>query len=205
METVLVVDDEERNRELLEAILEADGYRVIQAASGAEALARVAADQPDIVLLDLLMPGMSGLEVCERLRQDPERGDLPILVVTALGQISAKEAALTRGADDFLTKPIQAEDIRARVAAMLKVRHIRQELDRSLAYLHELEVARRAQRRAILSQILADGGLPVAQPAGATRVLLVDDEGLALEFYRDLRPSMALRFTRRQVARRRWR
>ncbi|MFB3819466.1 MAG: response regulator [Candidatus Methylomirabilales bacterium] len=186
METVLVVDDEEPNRELLEAILEADGYRVLQAADGAEALARVAADRPDIVLLDLLMPGMSGLEVCERLKQDPERGDLPILVVTALGQISAKEAALTRGADDFVTKPIRAEEIRARVAAMLKVRHLRQDLDRSLAYLHELEVARRVQRRAILSQMLADRALPAVQPAGAARILLVDDEGLAREFYGDL-------------------
>ncbi|HTU01179.1 MAG TPA: response regulator [Candidatus Sulfotelmatobacter sp.] len=184
-ERILVVDDEETNRELLEAILVPDGYQVEMAADGEAALAQVARFPPDLVLLDLLMPGMHGLEVCQRLRQElaPE---LPIIVVTAVGQLPAKEAALTSGADDFVTKPVRPEDIRARVAALLKVRRIRRELDRTLAYLLELEASARLQRRAALAKIVGRT-LPRPAPAGASvAVLLVDDEALTREFYGDL-------------------
>jgi CheY-like chemotaxis protein len=183
---ILVVDDEEINRELLEGILAPDGYRIAFSADGTSALHAVRASRPDLVLLDLLMPGMSGLEVCRRLKDDPDVSDIPIIVVTALGQVAAKEAALTRGADDFVTKPVQADDLRARVAAMLKVRRLRSDLDRTLAYLHELEVSRQARRRETLQQLLP--GMPGAGGDGRTAIpiLLVDDETLSREFYRDL-------------------
>jgi DNA-binding response OmpR family regulator len=129
---------------------------------------------------------MHGLEVCQRLKQDPATARIPVIVVTAVGQITAKEAALTNGADDFVTKPFQPADLRARVRAMLKVRQIRQELDRTLAYLHELETERRAQRRKALEQAGA-GSLP-ERSDGPTRIpiLLVDDEVMTREFYGDL-------------------
>ncbi len=182
-ETILIVDDEAANRELLEAILTEAGYRVELADGGAEALTRASAAPPDLILLDLMMPGMNGFEVCQRLKRDPTTGGVPIIVVTALGQIPAKEAALTSGADDFITKPIYPEDLRARVSAMLKVRRIRQDLDRTLAYLHELDALRHTKRHEALAGATTGGALksPPSPP-----VLLADDEALTRAFYGDL-------------------
>jgi len=185
-ERVLVVEDEAVNREFLEAILAERGYEVVLASDGPSALAEVQAHPPDLILLDLLMPGMHGLEVCQRLKQGVATASIPVIVVTAVGQITTKEAALTSGADDFVTKPIQAEDLRARVQAMLKVRRIRQELDRTLAYLHELEASRRQQRRASLAQIVGGSAVETGHAASPIHVLMVDDEALTRDFYSDL-------------------
>ena len=185
-ETILVVDDEADNRELLEGILAEDGYEVALAPDGATALARAAAEPPDLILLDLRMPGMNGLEVCEQLKRDPTTQAVPVIVVTAYGEVTHKEAALTRGADDFVTKPVNPEDLRARVGAMLKVRRIRGELDRTLAYLHELEAARHAQRREALARMLAGEPPKPPEPLAAPAILLVDDEALTRNFYGDL-------------------
>lgn len=122
MPRVLVVDDEIANRELLEGILAEAGYVVEQADSGEAALARATSKPPDLILLDLMMPGLSGFEVCRQLKAHPAAEGVPIIVVTALGQVKDKEAALTSGADDFVTKPVDPEDLRTRVGAMLKVR-----------------------------------------------------------------------------------
>jgi two-component system cell cycle response regulator len=184
-ETILIVDDEAANRELLEAILTEAGYRVEQADGGTAALARAAVTPPDLILLDLMMPGTTGFEVCRLLRLDPATAAVPVIVVTALGEIGDKEAALTSGADDFLTKPVSPEDLRTRVGAMLKVRRIRQELDRTLAYLHELQAARHAQRRESLASVVP-GARPRQPEAATAPILLVDDDLLTREFYADL-------------------
>jgi len=185
-ERILVVDDEEVNRDFLEAVLTQQGFEVELAVDGVAALAQATAAPPDLILLDLLMPRMTGLEACQRLKQELATGDVPIIVVTAVGQVATKEAALMSGADDFMTKPIRPEDLRMRVGAMLKVRRIRQDLDRTLAYLHELEAARQAQRHAALAQVVAE---PTAgSPQGPTPmpILLVDDDALTRQFYGDL-------------------
>jgi two-component system, OmpR family, alkaline phosphatase synthesis response regulator PhoP len=192
-ERILVVDDEEANRELLEAILSSDGFEVEMAVDGEAALAQATAAPPDLILLDLLMPNMTGLEACQRLKQAPGTGDVPIIVVTAVGQVATKEAVLTSGADDFMTKPIQPEDLRLRVGAMLKVRRIRQDLDRTLAYLHELEAARQPQRRDALARVIAeDSGVSLQAPT-AIPILLVDDDALTRQFYGDLLVEHGLR------------
>jgi len=185
-ETILVVDDEAVNRELLKAILEEAGYEVAQSDNGVSALAQATSAPPDLILLDLRMPGLSGLEVCEQLKRDPATQAVPVIVVTAHGEVTHKEAALTRGADDFVTKPVNAGDLRARVSAMLKVRRIREELDRTLAYLHELEAARHAQRREALVHMLAGEPPKPPEPLTALPILLVDDEALTRDFYKDL-------------------
>ena len=143
-ETILIVDDETAARDLLEAVLEKAGYKAEQADGGTSALARAGVAPPDLILLDLMMPWMNGFELCQRLKKDPRTDAVPVIVVTALGEITDKEAALTSGADDFVRKPLDPEDLCARVRAMLRVRQIRQDLDRTLAYLHELEAARPA-------------------------------------------------------------
>ncbi|MBI4536412.1 MAG: response regulator [candidate division NC10 bacterium] len=182
LERILVVDDEATNRHLLEAILVEDGFRVELAADALAALRQATAHPPDLILLDLLMPGMSGLEACQRLRQNPKTGGVPIIVVTAVGQIVTKEAALTSGADDFVTKPIRPEDLRTRVAAMLRVCRIQEELGRTLSYLHELEAARHAQRKAALARAVANP----TRPATPVPILLVDDEPVSRQFFADL-------------------
>jgi DNA-binding response OmpR family regulator len=182
-ERILVVDDEESNRDLLDVILTAEGYTVEQAPDGPTALMRAGAAPPDLILLDVRMPEMNGIEVCRRLKQSAVTERIPVIVVTAVGQMATKETVLTSGADDFVTKPIQADDLRARVRAMLKVRRIRQELDRTLAYQHELEAIRRETQSVSPAQDRSKTtpGLPAeCEPIA---VLLVDDEILTREFY----------------------
>jgi len=119
--TLLAVDDIPQNLRVLDAILTPRGYRVITAASGAEALQKVADEHPDLLLLDIVMPGMSGYEVCRRLREQPETRMLPIVMVTASAH-EEKVAAIEAGADDFVSKPIDQSELLARVKSLLRVK-----------------------------------------------------------------------------------
>lgn len=136
---VLVVDDDEQNVELLEAYLSEAGYQVLSALDGASAIEKVAAEEPDIILLDIMMPDISGYEVCRRLKGDPNTAGIPVLMVTALGALADIEKGIEAGTDDFLTKPVNRLELLARVRSLMRVRHLRNELDRTLAYLSELE------------------------------------------------------------------
>jgi CheY-like chemotaxis protein/class 3 adenylate cyclase len=118
---VLVVDDTPQNVKLLADILRADGHRVSTAASGPEALAAIAADRPDLVLLDVMMPGMSGYEVCVRLRADDATSLLPVVFVTALDAVEERVKGIEAGADDFLTKPVNQAEVLARVRSLLRI------------------------------------------------------------------------------------
>jgi adenylate cyclase len=118
---ILVVDDTPANVRLLEAVLSSAGHEVVAAASGAEALAAVAELAPDVVLLDILMPGMDGYEVCRRLRGDPGTEALPILMITA-AEDQRKVPALDSGADDFILKPFEREELLARVRSLLRIK-----------------------------------------------------------------------------------
>ncbi len=119
---ILVVDDEASNRLLLEAILTAEGHEVVLAASGDEALARIAEGAIDVVLLDVLMPGMDGFEVCRRVRADPEHQTLPVVMITASGNREARIRGKALGADDFLTKPVDDLELLARTGNLLRTK-----------------------------------------------------------------------------------
>ncbi len=121
-ETILVVDDEASNRELLEAILLQEGYTVLLAEDVPRAIAAIHASHPDLVLLDLMMPGIDGLELCRALKRAAVSANIPVIVVTAMPAELAREASFARGADDFLTKPIQAMELLARVHGVLEAR-----------------------------------------------------------------------------------
>src|SRR5438105_5578516 len=127
-EKVLVVDDVPVNVKLLADLLAVKGYAVVTAASGAEALAKVEKDQPGLVLLDVMMPGMSGYDVCRRLRQNAATATLPIIMVTALDPAQERVKGIEAGADDFLSKPINQPELLARVKSLLRIKLLHEEL-----------------------------------------------------------------------------
>src|SRR3990172_1892971 len=119
---ILVVDDEERNLRLMTAMLEPQGYDVVLARDGEEALQKARMDLPDVVLLDIMMPGLDGFEVARQLRDSQETRTVPIIMVTALNEVNDRVKALEVGADDFLTKPVDKTELTARVRSSLKVK-----------------------------------------------------------------------------------
>jgi len=125
---ILVVDDVLPNVKLLEAKLSAEYYQVFVARNGPEALERVAADDPDLVLLDVMMPGMDGYEVCRRLKADPNTAHIPVVMVTALSEANDRVRGLEAGADDFLTKPVNDVALFARVRSLVRLKMTMDEL-----------------------------------------------------------------------------
>jgi len=119
---VLVVDDEERNRRLLAAMLEAEGYTVAEAADGERALELARSNLPDLVLLDIMMPGMDGYEVAQRLKADAATRSIPIVMVTALDDRDSRLRGLEAGAEEFVTKPVDRLELRVRVRNLLKLK-----------------------------------------------------------------------------------
>jgi putative two-component system response regulator len=118
----MVVDDELLNLKLIAAMLKPQGYEVILAKDGQECLAKAIADPPDLILLDIMMPGMNGFEVCARLKKEDTLVQVPVVMVTALQDVNDRVKALDEGADDFLTKPVDRMELRARVRSLLKVK-----------------------------------------------------------------------------------
>jgi adenylate cyclase len=165
---VLVVDDQPANIRLLEAILAPRGYDVRTAASGKEALTAIDGDDLDLVLLDIVMPGMDGYEVCREIRERPATAYLPVVMVTASGE-EEKVKALEAGADDFLTKPINKNELLARVASLARIKRyqdtIKRQSDELAAWNHELkgrveeqvsQIERMGRLRRFLSPQLAE-------------------------------------------------
>src|SRR4051812_35022638 len=132
---VLIAEDNPQGVELLEAYLAGTDYVVETAADGEETLRKVQAFQPDLVLLDIMMPKISGFEVCKRLKSSPATQDIVILMVTALDQPHDIDKAVEAGANDFLTKPINKAELLLRIRAALKSRQHQAQLDQALAYI----------------------------------------------------------------------
>jgi two-component system alkaline phosphatase synthesis response regulator PhoP len=136
---VLVVDDNEQNLELLQAYVEDGvGCKVRTARDGLEALRSVEQAQPDLILLDVMMPRMSGFQVCSRLKSDPTLRDIPVVMVTALNEVADVERAVESGADDFLTKPVHRIELVTRVKSLLRVRLLKKQLEKTLREVEKL-------------------------------------------------------------------
>ena len=146
---VLVVDDVALNVKLLADLLAAKGYRTCSATSGAEALAVLAAERPDLVLLDVMMPGMSGYDVCRAIRADLAQAMLPVVLVTALDPAEERVKGLDAGADDFLSKPVSQAELLARVRSLLRIKSLYDELLQQRQQLAEINRT--------LEQRVADG------------------------------------------------
>ena len=119
---ILVVDDQPQDIELLEAYLVPQGYEIVKAANGEEALEKLSGNQIDLILLDILMPGMDGFEVIRRIRQDNVHRMVPIILVTSLKESEDRVKGMEAGCDDFISKPLNKMELLARVRSLLKVK-----------------------------------------------------------------------------------
>ncbi len=137
--TVLVVDDDPPSLELLQAYLEDVDCKTVSARDGPDALEIIAKEPPDLILLDVMMPKMSGFEVCKRIKKDPKTSDIPVIMVTALNEFGDIERGIDSGTDHFLSKPVNKLELLTRVKTMLKLKHLSDKLERTLAYLSEIE------------------------------------------------------------------
>lgn len=136
---VLIADDNMTNVELLEAYLLECECEIDVAHDGQETLEKVASFHPDLILLDIMMPKLSGFEVCQQLKADPETKDIMILMVTALSELGDIERAVSAGCDDYLSKPVNKLELHKRVANMLKLRSVTDELERLRRYIDQME------------------------------------------------------------------
>jgi putative two-component system response regulator len=136
--TILVADDQAANRELLAELLVADGFQVISAADGQEAISALAKNQIDLVVLDVMMPRLNGFEVCERIKANPETDLIPAILVTSLTDKGDRIRGIKAGADDFLTRPVDRTELLARVRSLLKLKMRTDELERAESVLFTL-------------------------------------------------------------------
>ena len=168
---ILVVDDEPEDGRLIEALLLPEGYITIQADNGEAALAAIAEQAPDLVLVDIMMPGMNGYELTRRLRSDPLTAEIPIIILTAHTDRDARIKGLEAGAEDFLSKPIDRVELWLRIRNLLRLRDIR------LAILIAREEADRANRAKsdFLSRMSHELRTPLNAVLGFSQMLLMDD------------------------------
>jgi DNA-binding response OmpR family regulator len=139
---ILIAEDNPQGAELLDAYLGESGWEFATALDGEETLQKVRDWRPDLILLDIMMPKISGFEVCKRLKADPATRNIAVLMITALDQTADVERAVEAGTDDFLTKPINQSELLRRVEALLASRRENGELEQALAYIAAVEQGR---------------------------------------------------------------
>lgn len=170
---VLIVDDQEANRLLLRDLLESQGHEVAEAVDGVEALERVAAAAPDVVLLDVGMPGIDGFEVCRRLKADPGTATIPVLLVTALNQRDQRLLGIGAGANDYITKPIDKSDLSLRVRNAIRMHQLYAEIEEQYRRLEKLELL----RDSLVHMIVHDLRSPLAGIRAYLDLMKMDGEG----------------------------
>lgn len=181
---ILVVDDTQLNVKLLADRLGASGYSIATASSGEEALEKVEQWQPDLVLLDVIMPGMNGYEVCRKIRNDLENSILPVIMVTALDPDEERVKGLDAGADDFLTKPVNIPELEARVRSLLRVKDLYDKIQTQAAELEEWNAKLEIRVQSQVAQMEQLGRLKrFLSPQVADLIISSGDESL-LESHR---------------------
>lgn len=188
---ILIVDDVDKNLQLLGNSLHKEGYDVLFASSGEEALQTVAEGLPDLILLDVMMPGMSGFEVCEKLRRDPRTAEVPVIFVTALSEPSDIVDGFRAGGQDYITKPVKTAEMLVRVKTHLELQRVRRELRESN---HDLQAHIDHQRHtfSILSHDLRSpiSTVGVLIEEIATALKADEDKSLLEEMVEDARQSI---------------
>ncbi|MCI0407480.1 MAG: response regulator [Acidobacteria bacterium] len=187
--TILVVDDDPRNIRLMESILKTSGYAVITAEDGEQALEAVARRRPDAVLLDVMMPGVSGFDVCKKLRSQYETRLLPIIMVTALNALEEKVQALEMGADDFLSKPVNRMEMLAKLRSILRVKSLHDEVEQTRLQLEakNRELVRVEQLKEKLTQMVVhDLKNPLSGIVGNLQLLELQGPGMPADSFREI-------------------
>ncbi len=178
--TILVVDDEERNIKLIKAMLGLESYRLSEAMNGEEALSLVEQEKPDLILLDVMMPGLDGFEVCKRLKDDDSTKMIPVCMVTALREKEHLVKAMKNGADDFLSKPVDQTELLVRVKSLLRIKSYQDELTENYREIYEknqkLEELERI-KEGLTHMIIHDLRNPLAAISGNLELLLMRREG----------------------------
>lgn len=193
--SILAVDDTPQNLDILVSLLKED-YRVRVATHGKIALKLAAKEQPDLILLDIMMPDMDGFEVCRRLKEMDGFADVPIIFISALDQASDKVKAFTNGGVDYITKPFQAEEVEARVATHLALRSQTRKLRESYDRLSELE----SLRDSLVHMVVHDMRSPLIGMSGCLQMLHADTaDTLGEEQVEDLETAMAAAETLRDM------
>ncbi len=172
---ILVADDEAFNRIILQDILESQGHHVTLAEDGKQTIEMAFAEPPDVVLLDIMMPKMDGYEVCSQLRKDSRTAHLPILIITALKDRAERLKGIRSGANDFLTKPIDAEEIRLRVKNAVLAKHLYDKMQEALVKLRELETL----RDNLTHMIVHDMRSPLMVASGSFEMIAHEQERLS--------------------------
>ncbi len=170
---VLIVDDQDPNRLLLRDLLEAQGHEVTEAIDGPSALRRVVEAAPDVVLLDIALPGMDGFEVCRRLKADPATASIPVLLVTALSQRDQRLLGIGAGANDYITKPIDKTDLSLRVRNAIRMHQLYLEVDEQYRRLEKIELL----RDGLVHMIVHDLRSPLAGIRAYLDLLQMDGAG----------------------------
>lgn len=167
---ILCVDDEAKNLKLLEALLMPRGYEIIAARDGETALAKAAAEPPDLILLDIMMPAMSGFEVLQKLRSDEKTRFIPVVMITALRETEDRVKAIESGCDDFISKPFDKDELLARVKSLLRIKFLHDEVSNSYEKLKELEKL----KDALTHMIIHDLNNPLTGVLGNLQLLQMD-------------------------------
>ena len=186
---VLMVDDEAHNLRAYERILRPLHYDLRRAENGTEALERVAADPPDIILLDVMMPGPSGFEVCRRLKSQPETQFIPVVLITGLTEREARIKGIEAGADEFVNKPVEPTELRVRVKSLLRTKALHDELQQRYEELRRLE----AMREGLTQMIVHDLRGSLSEIVGYLQLLemeqYISSEKAAQDYFQGLNAS----------------
>lgn len=179
---ILIVDDEKKNIKLLKGMLFSENYKLLEACSGEEALDLVHAIQPDLILLDVMMPGISGFEVCRQLKQNDKTKTIPIVMVTALREKEHRMKALEAGADDFLSKPVDHTELVIRIKSLLRIKSYHDELLDSyteIAEKNEKLLELEKIKEGLTHMIIHDLRNPLGALSGFIELTLFDKQNLS--------------------------
>lgn len=179
---ILIVDDEKKNIRLFKAMLMSENYQIFEALNGEQALHTVAAVNPDLILLDVMMPGIDGFKVCRKLKQAEETKSIPIVMVTALSDKEHRLKALEAGADDFLSKPVDRTELAVRVKSLLRIKTYHDELlagNREIAIKNERLIELEKIKEGLTHMIIHDLNSPLSMIIGFLELFLLKNPPLS--------------------------
>jgi putative two-component system response regulator len=180
--TILIVDDEEKNIKLIKGMLLSQNFQLVEALSGEEAFKFVRHHRPDIILLDVMMPGVSGFEVCRQLKQNEETKTIPIVMVTALREKEHRVKAMDAGADDFISKPVDQTELLIRVKSLLRIKSYHDELLNShqeIAAKNKKLLELEKIKEGLTHMIIHDLRNPLGAIVGFIDLILLDKQDLS--------------------------